>query len=573
MSNKQIFSKIIPNIKLSTRVDADGNEIDVEIREDTEASQCKKKILDLLLSAGYFRVMIKNLSDFDKVIGGIVWCIEACEYDVDVDLLFHENLSIGQKIALTERVVKVLPSMKCPFVLEPHQIQGLDYINIFPVVQWLIKESVKLRTEKADRLKKFAVGQFHNQFSLKTTEEEKQKRENVLTMVKKIEDIYAVKRQYKRKQNVEPTDEYSRVRLTLLEYGVRNVSRLTTKRNEKSHDSLKEEFNDDVEQEQEIYENAKNLTEEEREEIVKHYENLKREMFIDAKQLSEQNQVKNLESMEVALEKRLQRIMQENEEITNEMKIESDNLEVIRNESFELSNEIKRLEIQEQHSLVSIKDQIKDLILQNEKMKQEEIVFKEECKQKIEELHRQIEEAEKLAETPDEEVTEYDGILEEEEANLKTLRLQLAKRNRAVTSLQRQLDNIPDSVELSQYQKRFLELYNQISFKHKETKQFYALFNTLNDKHLYLDKELTLLNSLYENYNQAMMTVSTKEQFLKKLEDIVEGVSITKSKFKKKYDDEKLKRDQLSSELLNLIELQRKYGSLIKKFKIIFDGQ
>jgi hypothetical protein len=99
MSNKQIFSKIIPNVKLSTRIDADGNEIDVEIREDTEASQCRKKILDLLLSAGYFRVMIKNLSDFDKVIGGIVWCIEACEFRVDdVDLLFHENLSIGQKM-------------------------------------------------------------------------------------------------------------------------------------------------------------------------------------------------------------------------------------------------------------------------------------------------------------------------------------------------------------------------------------------------------------------------------------------------------------------------------------------
>lgn len=98
MSNKQIFSKVIPNIKLSTRYDAEGKEIDVEIREDTEASQFRKKILDLLLSAGYYRVMIKNLSDFDKIIGGMTWCIEACEFDVDVDLLFHENLSIGQKM-------------------------------------------------------------------------------------------------------------------------------------------------------------------------------------------------------------------------------------------------------------------------------------------------------------------------------------------------------------------------------------------------------------------------------------------------------------------------------------------
>lgn len=37
--------------------------------------------------------------------------------------------------ALTERVVEVLPQLKCPHSLEPHQIQGLDYIHIFPVVQ------------------------------------------------------------------------------------------------------------------------------------------------------------------------------------------------------------------------------------------------------------------------------------------------------------------------------------------------------------------------------------------------------------------------------------------------------
>lgn len=37
--------------------------------------------------------------------------------------------------ALTERIVAVLPKMKCPHRIEPHQIQGLDFIHIYPVVQ------------------------------------------------------------------------------------------------------------------------------------------------------------------------------------------------------------------------------------------------------------------------------------------------------------------------------------------------------------------------------------------------------------------------------------------------------
>lgn len=98
MSSKEVFSKFIPNVKLGTRFDADGNEIEVEIREDQQASECRKKIFDLLLSAGYFRVMIKTLTDFDKIVGGMTWAIEACDFDVDVDLLFHENLTIGNKM-------------------------------------------------------------------------------------------------------------------------------------------------------------------------------------------------------------------------------------------------------------------------------------------------------------------------------------------------------------------------------------------------------------------------------------------------------------------------------------------
>jgi hypothetical protein len=41
-----------------------------------------------------------------------------------------------------------------------------------------------------------------------------------------------------------------------------------------------------------------------------------------------------------------------------------------------------------------------------------------------------------------------------------------------------------------------------VAAKHKETKQFYTLYNTLDDKKLYLSKELTLLNSILDNYTE-----------------------------------------------------------------------
>lgn len=122
--------------------------------------------------------------------------------------------------------------MKCPFTLEPHQIQGLDFINIYPVIQWLVKESVNLRAAKAEKLKLFSVGEFHNHFKLITSDKTRQERLRVLKLVKEIENLYSAKRIFKRKHEAEPDDERSRVRLTLLEYGIRNIAKNLARANE-----------------------------------------------------------------------------------------------------------------------------------------------------------------------------------------------------------------------------------------------------------------------------------------------------------------------------------------------------
>lgn len=77
-----------------------------EVRQDAEQLEKCQEIIDILVAAGYFRARIKGLSPFDKIVGGMVYCIEALnamqiKYDMqfmDVDLLFHDSLTIGQKM-------------------------------------------------------------------------------------------------------------------------------------------------------------------------------------------------------------------------------------------------------------------------------------------------------------------------------------------------------------------------------------------------------------------------------------------------------------------------------------------
>ncbi|VDL73990.1 unnamed protein product [Nippostrongylus brasiliensis] len=106
----------------------------VENKENEDGERLMN-CLDLLIAAGYFRARIKGLATFDKIVGGMVWCLSHCSRSVDADLLFAENLDIGQKISLTEKIVQVMTVLKCPHSIEPHQIQGLDLENIYPAIQ------------------------------------------------------------------------------------------------------------------------------------------------------------------------------------------------------------------------------------------------------------------------------------------------------------------------------------------------------------------------------------------------------------------------------------------------------
>ncbi len=52
--------------------------------------------------AGYFRVRIPSISVFDKILGGLTWCITCSNNDVDIEYnddmtMVHKNFKLGLK--------------------------------------------------------------------------------------------------------------------------------------------------------------------------------------------------------------------------------------------------------------------------------------------------------------------------------------------------------------------------------------------------------------------------------------------------------------------------------------------
>uniref|UniRef100_A0A8C0AWW5 Coiled-coil domain-containing protein 93 n=1 Tax=Buteo japonicus TaxID=224669 RepID=A0A8C0AWW5_9AVES len=551
----------------------------VETREDEEQNIKLTEILELLVAAGYFRARIKGLSPFDKVVGGMTWCITTCSFDIDVDLLFQENSTIGQKIALTEKIVSVLPKMKCPHRLEPHQIQGLDFIHIFPVVQWLVKRAIETREEMGDYIRSYSISQFQKTHRLPEDDEFLQRKEKAIKTVTDIFEVYKPQRKYKRQKGAEELlDEESKVHATLLEYGRRYGFSRQPGKTEQAEDKKivlppglaaagKAEpcDEDDLQAAEELRiktlmtgmaamatEEGKltastvgqivGLQSDEIKQIVSEY--AEKQSELSAEERPERLGAAQQHRRKVAsLNKQ---ILQKNKLLEELSTMNRFMCGSVKSYSEKLDKELAALETIESQADSSILQSLRALVAMNENLKSQEQEFKAHCREPNKIIEQQYK-------------TEKD--------KLQKIRLLLARRNREIAILQRRIDEVPSRAELTQYQKRFIELYSQVSATHKETKQFFTLYNTLDDKKVYLEKEVNLLNSIHDNFHQAMASSGSREQFLRQMEQIVEGIKQNRMKMEKKKQENKMRRDQLNDEYLELLEKQRLYFKTVKEFK------
>ena len=51
---------------------------------------------------------------------------------------------------LSEKIARVLLRMQCPYAVEPHQLQGLDYPALEPLVRWLVQKVAETRSLYGD---------------------------------------------------------------------------------------------------------------------------------------------------------------------------------------------------------------------------------------------------------------------------------------------------------------------------------------------------------------------------------------------------------------------------------------
>ena len=509
-----------PNLYVKKRTTV--NEI---FNNDLERIELYNKIVESLITAGYFRARINSLEPFDKILGGMAWILTGCFYDIDIE--FKDEMNLTEKIRVSEKVVAGLKAINCPMTLNPVQIQGLDLKPLYQTLQWLQKRLLETRDERNALNKKISVN-FYNKEYINIDKNKLKLSNDTDEMLKTKYNILKENRKYKPKNkltNLAPNyNDELRVFFSMIEFGVKDIAfqrqfiELLKKRkiiedknknnqsttigggigkmqtNNETQDKLTKEemkilndvMNNNIEEisnqekkqkvntsiiEAIFSENMAYITKE-----IENFDNIKGDENIDKIKLY----AKEKERLEQNKNNIISQINQYNTELDNCKEQEKKEKEEI-NKLQEEIEKLRQTKAQNERNKETILQKIKE-----EKISEEKLAFLSEKNKRKEELKSNISKFKKecLAEKKI-----YDAQLENYQKKIDKLndseniavfneidvnynaelqkntekKKDLFNQNKIINMLTRKIQLYPSKLEIIQYQKRFQELYDQIN--------------------------------------------------------------------------------------------------------------
>ena len=509
-----------PNLYVKKRTTV--NEI---FNNDPERIELYNKIVESLITAGYFRARINSLEPFDKILGGMAWILTGCFYDIDIE--FKDEMNLTEKIRVSEKVVAGLKAINCPMTLNPVQIQGLDLKPLYQTLQWLQKRLLETRDERNALNKKISVN-FYNKEYINLDKNKLKLSNDTDEMLKTKYNILKENRKYKPKNkltNLAPNyNDELRVFFSMIEFGVKDIAfqrqfiELLKKRKiieDKNKNNQSTTIGGGIGKMQTNNETQDKLTKEEMKilndvmnnniEEISNQENKQKvnasiieaifseNMAYITKEIENFDNIKGDENIDKIklYAKEKERLEQNKNNIISQINQYNTELDNCKEQENKEKEEINRLqeEIEKLRQTKAQNERNKETILQKikeEKISEEKLAFLSEKNKRKEELKSNISKFKKecLAEKKI-----YDAQLENYQKKIDKLndseniavfneidvnynaelqkntekKKDLFNQNKIINMLTRKIQLYPSKLEIIQYQKRFQELYDQIN--------------------------------------------------------------------------------------------------------------
>ena len=526
----------------------------------------------------------------------------------------------------SDQIVKALVAMRCPAPLQSHQIQGLDYTHLFPVIQWLVRKVIETRRLTGDISRLQSLHQFRQHYRLPSDERDRAGDDWALSVV----DEYRPQRKFRKKADARFDSVERRTEATLLEYGEKIVSSATVdeeaEEKRRANDAkggksalvakfdpsksssaleakkaeaeaalraaseaeaaryaeMQQQMDEHSEQSKLSGANVGSLVGRQAEEIRRaqadYEEKRKRQEELEAGMGSQKSGEQMFSRQMEALKKRVAAAedalaKRQEEQQAAQSKHDSLQADVNKKTAYieRIYRETSKLGAMEQSTdNATILSKLQQLVQQNEQLKQQEADFRAACLAEREQILTRIKSlADPTSSSADQQrLHEIESLYNSENSRLQRVRAQLAQLNQSIGRIDRAMEDVPTRAELLQYEKRFVELYHVVSLNLAETKKYYALYNSLRDSYQFMGNEKSLLESIITQYPTASKQKGGKDNFVTNMEGVIHGVDKQRAVKQGELDKEKGARDGLIAQYNALTEKQRNYFKTVKEFQM-----
>ncbi|OWZ23963.1 hypothetical protein PHMEG_0001097 [Phytophthora megakarya] len=568
----------------------------------TDAAAKLSRILQALETAGFHKTNVNSYSAFERVLSGITWLLQRIVRREDAqtgrvqwDVLFQSHEKMKPRLGLAQEAVRCIETLTyaCPVPIQPHQLLLQDFGDIETVeklVLWLIEEG-----QDAPHLEKIRRGRTY--LKVMSPQEERERVEPLKKEVEFLQDAFVPKRRWKYIAEGEiEENEDALIQRCLLEYG----ERITVALDEEPTVDTIEEGKDQIDFMAQIANQAAAIAscgvrkphagsmrglrrtkrnDPQAADFDRQYQKAMKQAKEEQQALQNKRREREAKLLQKVLknhELQIQQLIQEKKDLdaktqeTNAQAVTLDGaLSAVKQEIIEVEAQTPQDDNAQAHLA-----KLRQLVMKNETLKSEKNEFRTKCRLELEALKDRIEKMKR-------QVTE-DAVNQDEEAlrlieieqmhtqmaqKHKDMKLAAAKQTRTVHLKMKQIDEIPTRIELVQYEKRFIELYDEVAMTLDETRKYFCVYNTLKTTQEFLEKEISLINSINENFDVAMGSKTATQAFFMQIENIIQNVQGTVTKQQSARDGHQSSVETLDSKYQLLLDQERMYVNAIREFQ------
>ena len=175
------------------------------------------------------------------------------------------------------------------------------------------------------------------------------------------------------------------------------------------------------------------------------------------------------------------------------------------------------------------------LIEEKARLNEEKVQLRKNCKEEKAKLEGELEKMRKRREEMEKEeaaevLRQIDAEFDQEHQKLLHQRKQIADVNRNVTVLQRKIENCPSKIEITQFHKRLVELFDNLNLKSEENRRYVNLYNTVMETRRLFRQQTDYMKEINDSYKGCKQK-KEKEVLLHNIQNVLKIIdqSITQS--------------------------------------------